>query len=187
MKKFFGGIVIAILSVMGMVSCEKEENKDPNSIPVYVRMCFTHYATESMIEYCDIIATHSDGKNENSYTIQPNEWKRIDEYSDKLVWTDSIETTLPAAISFARILSVKDSTNKYNVDFTSNYAWGFHALNANKDSIPDRFSKLEIEVYGTTLPGYDTFIKDGSTTTEYVFHINKDGYLTDANGNLRQL
>lgn len=187
MKKYLVVLIIVTLSAMGMVSCEKEESEDPNSIPVYARMCFTHYATESMIEYCDIIATHSDGKNENSYTIQPNEWKKIDEYSDKLVWTDSIETTLPAAISFACIISVKDSTNKYNVDFTINYEWGFQALNANMDSIPNRCRKIKCEIYGSILPGYDTFIKDGSTTTEYVIHINEDGYLTDANGNLRQL
>lgn len=173
-------IIFAVtLSIMGMVSCEKEESKDPNSIPVYVRMSFTHYATESMIEYCNIIASHSDGINEKSHTIKPNEWKRIDEFSNDLEWADTIETALPAVLSFTRIMTVKDSSNisrvydDYNKYITS---WGGYPLNANKDSIPDRGRKIRIEYYGTNLPRLDTI--------KYVFYINEDGYWTDADGNL---
>ena len=178
MKRIIFIFVTVTLSIMGMASCEKEESKDPNSIPVYVKMSFTHYATESMIEYCNIIAKHSDGINEKSHAIKPNEWKRIDEFSNYLEWTDTIESTLPAVLSFTRIMTVKDSSyisrvyddyNKYIV------SWGFYALNANKDSIPDRCRKFRSETYGTYVPRLDTI--------KYVFYINEDGYRTDADGN----
>lgn len=186
MKRSIWIFVIAVLFV-SMVSCDKEEEKqDPNSVPVYVRMYFTYNATESMIEYCDIVAKHSDGIHESTYTIKADDWKELDDYSGKLVWTDTVEASLPAVLSFARVLTVKDSINKYKVDYVTHYSYRSVALNANKDTIPNSVYSLSVESYGTHLYGYDSFRENGTCATTYVYYYNKDGKQTDSEGNLRK-
>ena len=180
MKRSIWIFVIAVLFV-SLVSCDKEEEKqDPNSVPVYVRMCFTYNATESMIEYCDIVAKHSEGIHESTYTTKADDWKELDDYSGKLVWTDTVEASLPAVLSFTRIIKLRDSSSTPTC--TSNYSYKSVALNANKDTLPISYSQ---DTYSNIFD-YDAISNNGLDIDTHVFYFNKDGYLTDAEGNLRK-
>ena len=180
MKRSIWIFIIAVLFV-SLVSCDKEEEKqDPNSVPVYVRMCFTYYATESMIEYCDIIVKHNDGTNEKTDTIKAHEWKESDDLTSILEWSDTIEATLPAVLSFTRIIKLRDSST--TPTWTSNYSYKSVALNANKDTLPISYSQ---DTYSNIFD-YDAISNNGLDIDTHVFYFNKDGYLTDAEGNLRK-
>ena len=180
MKRSIWIFVIAVLFV-SLVSCDKEEEKqDPNSIPAYVRMSFTYKATESMIEYCDIIVKRNDGTNEKTDTIKAHEWKESDDLTSILEWSDTIEATLPAVLSFTRIIKLRDSSTTPTC--TSNYSYKSVALNANKDTLPINYSQ---DTYSNIFD-YDAISNNGLDNDTHVFYFNKDGYLTDAEGNLRK-
>lgn len=135
-KVFLWASAALIMGSIALTSCSKEEDEERNNpnpetyvVPEKVKMKYTYYSTEDMLQFLDIVVTYNDGTGEKEDTITTSPW------------TKELTTNLPAEISFVYKARVKEGMYETmaaldSVHYTRHYAYSYDIIDTAGNVIP---------------------------------------------------